>query len=103
MPDLSLVVNLLQLAVNDRTPLALENSALCHQLAVYKRVMKRPLIKDGGRIFWLTVMRNLKEWREALVFVQPATLIKWHRKGFCTLRGSARAVTGAAESKARGR
>ena len=37
MPDLSLLVNLLQLVVKDRTQLALENIALRHQLAVYKR------------------------------------------------------------------
>ena len=82
MPDLGLLVNLLQLAVKDRTQLALENIALRHQLAVYKRSIKRPIIKDGDRIFWLTVMRMLKEWREALVFVQPETLIRWHRNGF---------------------
>jgi hypothetical protein len=27
-------------------------------------------------------MRMPKEWRQALVFVQPETVIKWHRKGF---------------------
>ena len=82
MPDLALLVNLLQLAVTHRTQLALENIALRHQLAVYKRSVQRPNIKDGDRIFWLTVIRMLKEWREALVFVQPDTVIKWHRKGF---------------------
>ena len=82
MPDLGLRINLLQLAVKERTQLVLENIALRHQLAVYKRSIKRPIIKDGDRIFWLTVMRMLKEWREALVFVQPETLIRWHRSGF---------------------
>ena len=42
MPDLSLLVNQLQLAVKDRTQLALENIALRHQLAVCKRSVKRP-------------------------------------------------------------
>ncbi len=74
MPDLALLVNLLQLAIKDRTQLALENIALRHQLAVYKRSVKRPNINDGDRIFWLTVMRMLKEWRQALVFVQPETV-----------------------------
>jgi len=54
MPDLSLLVNLLQLAVKDRTQLVLENIALRHQLAVYKRSVKRPNIKDGDQIFRLT-------------------------------------------------
>ena len=82
MPDLGLLVNLLPLVVKDRTQRGLESIALRHQLAVYKRSIKRPIIKDGDRIFWLTVMRMLKEWREALVFVQPETLIRWHRSGF---------------------
>jgi len=82
MPDFPLLVNLLQLAVKDRTQLVLENIALRHQLAVYKRSVKRPNINDGDRIFWLTVMRMLKEWRQALVFVQPDTVFRWHRKGF---------------------
>ena len=82
MPDFPLLVNLLQLVVKDRTQLVLENIALRHQLAVYKRSVKRPNINDCDRIFWLTVMRMLKEWRQALVFVQPETVVKWHRKGF---------------------
>ena len=49
MPDLSLLVNLLQLAVKERTQLALENIALRHQLAVYKRSVKRPRIEDSKR------------------------------------------------------
>ena len=51
MPDRGLLVTLLQLAVKDRTQLALENIALRHQLAVNKRSVKRPNIKDGDRIF----------------------------------------------------
>lgn len=71
MPDFTKVVALLQLAVKDRTQLVLENIALRHQLAVYMRSVKRPNIKDGDRIFWLTVMRMLRDWRQAVVFVQP--------------------------------
>lgn len=48
MPDLSLLVNLLQLVVKDCTQLALENIALRHQLAVYKRSVKRSNVKDGN-------------------------------------------------------
>jgi len=48
MLDLSLLVNLLQLVVKDRTQLALENIALRHQLAVCKRSVKRPIINDGN-------------------------------------------------------
>ena len=82
MPDLAALISLLQLAVKDRTQLALENIAFRHQLAVYKRSVQRPRIEDRDRIFWLAVMRMLREWREALVFVTPATVVRWHRQGF---------------------
>ena len=49
MLDLALLVNLLQLAIKERTQLALENIALRHQLAVYKRSVQRPNINDSDR------------------------------------------------------
>ncbi len=76
MPDLALIVTLLGLAANDRQKLVLENIALRHQLAAYKRSVKHPNINDGDRAFWLTVIRMLNEWRQALVFVQPGTVIR---------------------------
>ena len=78
MPDLVALISLLQLAVKDRTQLALENIARRHQLVVYKRTVERPRIEDRDRIFRLAVMRMLGEWREALVIVQPATVVRWH-------------------------
>ncbi|MFT5285040.1 MAG: putative transposase [Planctomycetota bacterium] len=82
MIDPSVLISLFRLLLKDRAQLALENIALRQQLAIYKRTVKRPKINDQDRIFWLTVMGMLKEWKEALVFVQPRTVIKWHRKGF---------------------
>ena len=82
MPHLAQLVALLRLAAKDRAQLALENIALRHQLAVYKRSVGRPSIRDSDRIFCLTVMRVLKEWREALVIVKPESVIRWHRRGF---------------------
>lgn len=82
MPDLTSLFQVFQFVLKDRTQLALENIALRQQLAVYKRTVKRPKIEDRDRIFWMSVMGMLKEWKKALVFVQPQTAIKWHRKGF---------------------
>ena len=56
--------------------------ALRHQLAVYKRSVGRPKVTDRARISWLTVMRMLKDWRDALLVLQPATVIRWHRNGY---------------------
>lgn len=82
MPSLDFFFDLLQLAIKERTQLALENIALRQQLAVYKRSVKRPNINDGDRIFWMTIMRFLREWNDAVVIVKPETVVKWHRKGF---------------------
>jgi transposase InsO family protein len=82
MPSLDFFFDLLELAINERTQLALENIALRQRLAVYKRSVQRPNIDDGDRIFWMTIMRFLREWKEAVVIVKPETVVKWHRKGF---------------------
>jgi len=79
MSDLFSFVSLL---LADRKRLMLENLALRHQLTVLKRSVNRPRIQDSDRVFWILMMRMLKEWKDALHFVKPATVLKWHRKGF---------------------
>ena len=74
MPGLAALVALLHLASKGRTQLVLENVALRHQPAIYKRSVGRPNITDRDRFFWLTVTRMLRGWRDALVIVQPATV-----------------------------
>ena len=76
MPGLDTLFDLLQLAIKERTQLALENIALRQQLAVYKRSVKRPNINDSDRIFWMTIMRFLREWKEAIAIVKPETVVK---------------------------
>jgi len=65
-----------------RTGLAAENLALRHQLAVLERSVKRPQLRKRDRILWVWLSRLWTGWRSALVLVQPATVIKWHRQGF---------------------
>ena len=62
--------------------LQLEILALRHQLAIYQRTVKRPRIRPADRMFWSWLSRRWARWREALVFVQPATVISWQRKRF---------------------
>ena len=76
------LVQLVRLLVADRKRLALENVALRHQLTVLKRSVKRPRIEDSDRVFWILMMRMLKEWKDAVHFVKPETVLRWHRKGF---------------------
>ena len=82
MPCLAPLVSILDLAVKDRAQLVLENTALRHQLAVLKRSVTRPKIEDSDRMVWIMLRRMLKEWKEALIFVKPDSVVRWHRKGF---------------------
>src|SRR5262249_31828862 len=52
------------------------------QLVVLRRTVQRPQIQDRDRWFWIVVARIWNDWRQALIFVKPETVIKWHRQGF---------------------
>ena len=73
---------LVRLLIEDRQRLALENIALRHQLAVLKRSVKRAKIHDSDRMFWILLKKMLADWRDAVHFVKPDTVVAWHRKGF---------------------
>ena len=76
------LITLIQLLVADRQRLMVENLALRHQLAVLKRTVKQPRIEGSDRRLWILLRRAFKEWRDAVIFVQPDTVVRWHRKGF---------------------
>ncbi len=69
-------------ALKSRRDLALENVALRHQLMVLQRQPGRVRLRDRDRLFWICLRRRWHGWQRALVLVQPATVVKWHRKGF---------------------
>ncbi len=62
--------------------LAAENLVLRKQLAWYQERKVRPGPIDPATRITLAVLSRLFDWRSALVVVQPATLIRWHRMGF---------------------
>lgn len=62
--------------------LAFENFALRQRLAVGKQSVKRPKLRPRDRVFWVLLSRRWPNWRSALTFVQPETVIRWHRQGF---------------------
>ncbi len=72
----------LRSALRTRTDLALENLALRQQLAALRQQVKRPRVRFADRLFWAWLHRFLGRWREALILVQPETVIRWHRRGF---------------------
>ena len=76
------LVRLLNLAVPSRGSLILENLALRQQLAVYKRSVKRPRLRQTDRIFWVWLSRCWAGWRSVIDIVRPKTVLAWHRQGF---------------------
>ena len=62
--------------------IVLENLALRQQLAIFKRIHKRPRLTTRDRWFWILLTHVWKDWRTALVVVQPDTVVRWHRERF---------------------
>src|SRR5437870_13199905 len=60
--------------------LALENLALRQQLAVFKRTVNRPKLQRSDRLLWVWLSRMWPAWRQALVIVAPATVLRWQRR-----------------------
>jgi putative transposase len=57
---------------------ALENLALRQQLATLTRV--HPRFRRRDRLFWILLAKGWREWRTALMVVQPETVLRWHRQ-----------------------
>src|ERR1700681_3905383 len=62
--------------------IVVENLALRLQLAAFKRKRKRPVLTQWDRLFWVGMSRLWSGWRDALVFVQPDTVVRWQRERF---------------------
>jgi transposase InsO family protein len=62
--------------------LLLENVALRQQVAALKKENPRPKLSRFDRIFWVLLRRLWNKWKDALIFVEPETVVNWHRKGF---------------------
>jgi putative transposase len=69
-------------AARCRRDLVLENALLRQQLLVLHRQSKRPRLTTGDRGLLVLLAGRLPTWAHALVIVQPATVLRWHRQGF---------------------
>ncbi len=76
------LLRLLPFLFGGHRQLALENLALRQQLAVYKRTVNRPKLQRSGRLLWAWLSRVWPAWRQALVIVAPATVLRWQRRRF---------------------
>ena len=68
-------------ALQSRHDLVLENLALQHQLAVLIRSDGRPRFRPVDRLLWIGLRWLWDRWRDSLVLVHPAAVVRWHRKG----------------------
>jgi len=62
--------------------LVLRVLALRQQLAVFRRRIKRPRLKDRDRLIWSVLSRLWPDWKSALVIVRPETVLRWQKKRF---------------------
>jgi putative transposase len=82
MDDLWLLVGWLRALLRSRTALVVENLALRQQLVVLRRSVRRPRLRRRDRVFWIGLSQFWGGWRGAIILVQPATVVTWHRQGF---------------------
>jgi hypothetical protein len=65
-----------------RKELLAENAFLRHQLLVAVRKVKRPKLRAADRLVLVGLAALFASWRNALVLVQPETLLRWHHDLF---------------------
>src|SRR2546422_7475048 len=90
------LLRLLPLLCGAHRHAALENLALRHQLAVYKKTVSQPKVCRTDRLFWVALSRAWAGWRQALVIVSRNTVLRWQRRRFCEhwTKPSARPIAG---------
>jgi len=59
-----------------RRDLLMENLALRQHLGVFKQKLPQPRLAPSDRLFWVMLRRFWYRWREALILVQPVTVIR---------------------------
>src|SRR6266550_754190 len=65
-----------------RRSLLLENLAFRQQLAALKRRRPRPRLTVFDKLFWIFARKYWSGWKQALIVVNPETVVRWHRLGF---------------------
>ena len=70
------------LVLGGHKQVALENVALRYQISVLKRDVRRPKLLDRDRCFLVLLARLWRDWKKAVVIVQPETVIDWQRRSF---------------------
>ena len=73
------VVQLIRLSCRAQDDLAIEIVILRHEVAVLRRQVDRPALRPADRALLAGLSRLLSRAHRGGFFVQPATLLRWHR------------------------
>ena len=65
-----------------KSELIAENALLRQQLIILRRQVKRPTCTKTDRVLLVLFARLVLTWNQALLIVQPETLLRWHRELF---------------------
>ncbi|HEY6406525.1 MAG TPA: integrase, partial [Ktedonobacteraceae bacterium] len=65
-----------------KSELIAENALIRQQLIILQRQVKRPACTKTDRILLVLLARLVQAWQQALLIVQPDTLLRWHREFF---------------------
>jgi putative transposase len=79
---ISLPISTLTDLGRSKSELIAENALLRQQLIVLRRQVKRPTFTRTDRMLLVLLARLVRTWQQALVIVQPDTLLRWHRELF---------------------
>jgi putative transposase len=78
----SLVLGAATDLVRGKPELVAQNALLRQQLIVLARSTRRPRLAWSDRALLVLLASRVRAWRSAVLIVQPATLLRWHRAGF---------------------
>ncbi len=78
----SLLLGTLTDLARGKSELVAENALLRQQLIILRRQVKRPACTKTDRMLLVLLARMVRTWKQALLIVQPETLLRWHRQGF---------------------
>src|SRR5215472_4106351 len=82
-PSITAFLAAIRSSLRTRAELEAEILALRHQLAVLQQAAPRRLrLTRADRLLWVLLSRVWSRWRDAVQIVQPATVVRWHRRLF---------------------
>ena len=81
-PGLAPVTGAVLDLARSKVELVAENALLRQQMIVLQRSVKQPRLRDRDRVLIVLLARLNVRWRDALLIVQPKTLLGWHRRLF---------------------